>query len=687
MKRLQNTAWKQRILLLLTAFFILVAGRVFFLVYNYPKSPPAPADIALAFVRGIPFDLATIPVFLLPGMLVGLGLLLFFWVLQKMRKKETLAGLSTATWAFRIELAVHLAFFAFLIGLMLSSAYNYRFNDRHLGWEFSAYLVDLPMLARSSIERSPVFSVGLLALVGLFVALAIWIPQRLKQTFQVGKEILHLLLWAILLLVLSRGGFQASPIRPADALRTGNSYLDQLSLNGVFTVSRDLSDEEEFRPVVDRQEAVRYSRALIDRSDAFLSDEFPLLRYMPPGKSAMLERSVGTVKKPNIVLLILESGGASLLKHHGGDPRLTPFLNDLLFQSVYFERFFASGGRSANGIFAMFTGIPDRAGRTILRSSQIQNRFGGLATLLAQNGYHTSFYHGGDATFDNLNRVLPKLGFQIVRGQEALKNLTDEAPSSTIGFDDRQVLRLFLKHLNEQEGPFFASYFSQSTHHPFSIPADFASRLASDARTKDMKGFPASVRFMDESLKEFFESARKEPWFKNTIFLVVADHTQHAGLNYLQDRQIPLFIYAPDLLQPQIRSDIASQLDLLPTILALSGGGSVYCSMGRDLTSQFYGNNGKPFAFFAGGSDTDIIGWIEGDRILFKHFFLEPGILVPSVEPLSGKNLMTDEPDLYSEYLKNARIYYQMARTLEKENSIWPDSDGLEKIYRHAKKR
>ena len=712
---MQQVLWKQRLYPVLGAFLGLLLVRLFFALYNSPAEPVDFSAILQAYLHGIRFDLATLPVILLPGFLIALA---GFVLATILRKREDLST-SISHWTIRTEMAIHLLFGAFLIGLALSSAYNYSFNGRHLGWEFSAYFNDLPMLARSSIKQSPFFSILLMSLVTAFVTLAFWLPSRIKRqnlTIRPVAELGHIFLWLILLLIAGRGGFQASPIRTADALKTGNAYLDQLSLNGVFTVSRDLSDRDQFRPVVEREQAVQVVRDLLDEPGEFISEDYPLLRYMRPRslqpgafatkpsapllreQSATIETGAPAVpdlhgaekRRPNIVLLILESGSASLLERNGGDPQILPFLNSLVSRSVYFDRFFASGGRSANGIFAMFAGLPDRAGRTILRSSQIQNRFGGLARLLKRNGYRTSFYHGGDAAFDNLDRVLPELGFDVVIGQEELGNLIQDKPTSTIGFDDRQVLTAFLEHLDAQaarEGPFFGAFFSQSTHHPFSIPENHQKKLRENPTTAHLQSFFAAARFMDDSIKEFLEQVKKRPYFKNTIFVIVADHSHHAGLNYLQDRHIPLFIYAPHFWEPELRTDIASQLDLLPTILALASGDQLYSSMGRDLTSDFKGNDAQPFAFFAGGSDTDIIGWIESNRILFKHFFIEQGVLLPSVEPLEPDNLAAKEPETYEEYLLKAQIFYQLARTLEKENSIWPDSVQLENIYRSAKTR
>ncbi|HBS07058.1 MAG TPA: hypothetical protein DEA96_18950, partial [Leptospiraceae bacterium] len=311
------TLWQRRICYFLLAFAGLLCLRVFFLIYNDPSSPVSAGDTTMAFLRGLRFDLATVPLILLPGMIAAFtGMLVALVLTRKPGMKRT-----AIRWSIGLETSIHLLGSAFLTGLGLSSAYNYRFNGRHLGWEFSAYMTDLPMLARSSLDQSLVFSLLLILVVVLLIGLAFWLPIRLDRKIEVkpGREILHISVWILLFLVIGRGGFQTSPIRTADALVTGNAYLDQLSLNGIFTVSRDLGDRDQFRPVVDREVAVDVVRTMLDGSDAFISQEFPLLRYMEPrqlGDSPFSTRLAGAGQKPgttvpgrpNIVLLILESG-------------------------------------------------------------------------------------------------------------------------------------------------------------------------------------------------------------------------------------------------------------------------------------------------------------------------------------------------------------------------------------------
>ena len=275
------TLCQRRLILFFSSVFGLLLLRFFFLVYNAPSPAPPAADIFLAFLRGLRFDLATVPLILLPGFLIAIfGLILAWIVPSKSRSFRS----SILDWTFRIELGFHLVYGAFLVGLGLSSAYNYRFNGRHLGWEFSAYMSDLPMLARSSLDQSLFFSLFLILLVVVFLILAFWLPARIKarKDLSVGRELFHLFIWLLIFLILGRGGFQTSPIRTADALQTGNAYLDQLSLNGLFTVSRDLSDRDQFRPVVERDVAVSVVRSLLDERDAFLSSDYPLLRVMQP---------------------------------------------------------------------------------------------------------------------------------------------------------------------------------------------------------------------------------------------------------------------------------------------------------------------------------------------------------------------------------------------------------------------
>ena len=655
-KRILAFTWKWA---LAGEIFLFLNRFVFCLLFIDRREESGLLDVLFQFLLGFRFDLSTLPFLVLP--------VLFFSPLLLFHGRF-------ATLILRI--AVFLQIFA--IGLantvLIASTYNFDVNNKHVGWEFQAYLKDLPTLLSGVFEQSFITGVLYVSILPAALILAWYLAfVRFRPDHSVtpglsrrlGLSALYEFLIIAIFSIAYRGGLQQSPLRPGDAMK-GSSFVSAVPLNGIFTIIHDSADSIEFKKFYSDEENVQAVQKLL--GGKFLSAQYPLLRYMPP---------VST-RKPNIVLVVLESFTGKFLEINGGDPRIAPNLNAMIKKGAYFRRFYASGGRSANGLFCMFAGLPDRAGRTILRSSQIQNRFGGLPSLLDQKGYRTFFVHGGDLKFDNLDTALPHLGFERSFGNTDLKNSGFYHNSAAWGYDDDDTFDMLLRQMRQEPGrPFFGVIFTSNTHHPYTIPAD-APRLFGESEVE--RDFLNAYHYSDAALGRFMDRASRESFYKNTVFLFVADHTHHARLDYLQDRNIPFLIIDPAHPTPAIHDEIGSQLDILPTVLAVSGGDSYYAAMGRSLVS---GGSGERFAFFAGGSNTDVIGWIEGSRLLIKWLISSQSILYTAEQPVNYQNLADLEKDRTEELLRKAQGFHQFARSLEKNNSIWPAERELSTIKKN----
>ncbi len=614
--------------------------------------------LAEQFALGLRFDLATLPVLVAPAVV-------WPWLSRQ-------AALSRPG-QFVLRLCVFGLFPLFVWGQLsvLAGTLYFAVNQKLPGWEYYAYLNDMPLLMESAFRDTP-----LVAGLGVFLSLLVLalgfrfsFPSRSPEpspsearplTLAFAARAVSLQMLTVLLgLVALRGGWQQNPLRAADAMRTGNPVLDTLPLNTVFTALQDFSGRDEFRTFYPRDQNIAFIQKLLGRPEDFPNAEYPLLRRMP---ATLPVRS----PRPNIVLVILESYTAALLWPYGGDPALAPEFRRIAESSVVFRRFFSAGGRSANGIFSMLAGIPDRAGRTILRSPQVSIRLGGVGRLLGAKGYETFFYHGGDLRFDNLDRVLPRLGFADRVGADELQKSGCCKHRHVWGYDDADTFAAFLRRLDRARRPFFGVVFTLNTHHPFAIPDHFAKPYAGRPQGDFLNAF----HYTDHVLGSFFRQAQTRPWFGDTVFLITGDHAHHTGLDYLDDRMVPLLIYRPGRLRHQIREDVASQLDILPSVLSLAGGDSLYAGMGRDLFAPMAR---EPFAFFAGGSGTNVIGWIQGDRIYSEWLLGTLQGLYTSKKPLTLQELSAREGNLAGELRHRTRHFHQFARTIERENRVWPE--------------
>ena len=656
----------------------LLVHRLIFLTVYFPGVAEAPLGALFTqYFFGLRFDLASLPLLAGPFLLFAPAYTHYRQGSRPVRSFLRFINFGQYVWFIYVSMT------------LIASTFNFNFNNKHIGWEYYAYFQDISTIFSGLIEERPVQFLLYLLTLPLFVWAGYFMVYRLKnndyvridRSGQTGaepgiKQYLitagSMLLIAGLFVLALRGGFQENPLRSADAMYAtgGSSYLNSVPLNGVFTIVQDRHDVAEFRKFYDQDENIKYVQKLLGKPEDFFSDEYPLLRKMPPRALPGARTGGG---KPNIVFILLESFTAKFLKEHGGDPEIAPNLNTLIEGGRYYRRFYASGGRSANGLFATLAGLPDRAGRTILRSAQIQNRFGGVAGLLSRKNYRTFFIHGGNLKFDNLNRVLPHLGFEKSIGMRDMDKTGRYKKKTAWGYHDEESFDVLYREMlggdtnRHDRRPFFGVLFTVNTHHPYPLPDK---KLEFFPPEKPGGKFLNAYRYTDQCLGEFFKRARQSSSFNNTIFVIMADHTNHAGLNYLEDRHIPMLIYAPGRVRPVKLDVIGSQLDMLPTLLALSGGDSHYAAMGRDLTLAKQPEN--PFAFFAGGSNTNVIGWIQKDRLLSRWLENKNQYLFTSTPPGSLHNLAGVEKDIADDYTRKVQAFHQFARFLERENKIWP---------------
>lgn len=655
----------------------LMLHRAIFAALHYGGQPAV--DVASSLAAGIRFDLASLSVVAGPYLLCC-ALLDFF--------EGRLPRLVS-----RILLAVQILWMADVHISLFASTFNYGVNEKHLGWEYFAYLNDLPGLYMATWEKDKVSAVFYTLMPFLCIALAAFVFHkqggfRTEETFLIRFSFrFPRLFWLLGLVaaagIFARGGLQQSPLRSADAMVTNSPYLNNLRLNVIFTVMNDSGDTLDFKTFYDRDENIAFVNELLDSGK--ISSEYPMLRYMPE-RTLRADRGHAPAK-PNVILVIIESFTAKFLEAEGYDPSIAPHFNRLVREGVYFKRFYATGGRSANGLFAMFSGVPDRAGRTILRSSQIQNRFGGVAGLLSKRGYRTIFVHGGDLKFDNLATVLPHLGFQKSFGRDEMARSGFQGSTNVLGYDDADTFRYLLTQ-TDGEGPFFAAMFTQNTHYPYISP-----EVRDYSKDRIANLFLSSYHYVDSLLGAFVKSLAQKPYARDTIVLFVADHTHHAGLNYLEDRTIPFLIYAPAMFSPRQVDLVSSQLDVLPVILSLTGGQTLYASMGRDTALDSGLVSGKrvdpdqePFAYFAGGSNTNVIGWIQGDRIALAWLDRDTPLFLTARPPISAANFALTEKEQFALFTKRMQHYHQYARTLEKTNRIWPEPALVEQLQREFRR-
>ncbi|MCI0993266.1 LTA synthase family protein [Pseudomonas corrugata] len=356
----------------------------------------------------------------------------------------------------------------------------------------------------------------------------------------------------------------------------GNAYQNELASNGPYQFFAAFRNNEldygQFYSSLAPATVAQHIRAELNEPNArFIGED-------PQDIRRMIDNP-GTLRKPNIVLVTIESLSAKYLGSNGDKRDLTPNLGALRKQSLYFSNFYATGTRTDRGLEAITLAIPPTPGRSIVKRIGRESGFASLGQQLSAIGYDSVFVYGGRGYFDNMNAFFSGNGYRVVDQSSVEESEIHFKNAWGMADEDLYTQTLKLADANyAKQQPFLLQLMTTSNHRPYTYP---------DNRIdiKSGNGRDGAVKYTDYAIGQFLEQARQKPWFDNTIFVFVADHTAgSAGKEDLpiSNYQIPLFIYAPKLIEPRENAQLASQIDLAPTLLGL---------LNLDYRSTFFGRN------------------------------------------------------------------------------------------------
>jgi len=269
------------------------------------------------------------------------------------------------------------------------------------------------------------------------------------------------------------------------------------------------------------------------------------------------------------VVILLESFASEYVGYLNSGRGFTPFLDSLMKESLVFENHFANGRRSIEAIPAVLSGIPALMEEPFLTSNFQSNRIKGLAEVFKQRNYSTSFFHGaqnGSMFFDSF---AARIGFDSYFG---LSEFPDPSQSDgQWGIFDEPFFQFFAEQLTQSSKPFFGFIFTLSSHHPYKIPEQYMGRFPSG----DLEIHP-SIGYTDFALAQFFETAKKQDWFKKTLFVITSDHTQLSSTAKYRTQsgvyRVPLILFAEGVDWTGVSGSRVSQhVDIFPTLMDLYG--------------------------------------------------------------------------------------------------------------------
>jgi phosphoglycerol transferase MdoB-like AlkP superfamily enzyme len=427
-----------------------------------------------------------------------------------------------------------------------------------------------------------------------------WEPSKGRIAY-LSKTIGLSLLAAFLLALGIRGRVShKSPIRIGTAFFSTYAFPNQLGLNPVYTFFYSALEAGKNRGreirLMDPTEALDRARAYLNIKETRRYDS-PLARLVQPK---------GKRIPANVVLIIMEGLSAGRMARYGSKENLTPFLDSLAGRSLCFDNVYTAGIHTFNGVYGTLFGMPALMKQHPMHGAVSMQPFSGLGQTLLAQGYTTAFFCTHDAQFDNMAGFLSNNGFQHIVSQP---DYPSDRVLSTLGVPDDFMFEYSMPLLNEWHQslkPFLAVFLTSSNHGPEVIPPGIPFAPKSRELSKQI------VEYADWSLEKFVGLCRREPWFDNTVFVLVADHGVSLDPVYdlpLSLNHSPLLVYGPGTIKsPKACQSPGGQIDIGPTILGLLNVPYVNNTLGADLI-----NEPRPYAYFCAD---DKIGVVDRENYL-----------------------------------------------------------------------
>ncbi len=638
-------------LLGLTIFF---AYRVaMLLIFSDRADHPSINDLAQVFLIGLRFDTVVI----LLTLLVPLVLLPWLNLTRLIVRNLTLTYL-TAT-------------FSFLIFVLLADIRYFSHFDSHLNFQALQYVVTGGKTTWHVTVTDPLFWPSIAAWLVLTAACFLLFRYLLKKTeplplrFSWTTQIVWFIIAFALLFLGVRGRTGLSPIDWGVAYISDNEFVNQLGLNGVYTLGKAFKEEGHDPRLVYTPERFRFP--FIPTDDALDTVQtilgMPNERWLEPSESLL--REVSAPEKfgfrPNIVLVLMESWTGRYTGALGSDLNLTPRFDSLAAHGILFDQFYATGSRTNYGLAGTLCSFPSLPGRSILDRYQAEHPFVTLPEILQTRGYTNMFTYGGDLVFDNMEGFFKTHGIEHFMGEAEFGR---EHIFAKWGIPDHITFDRLVKVADSLPRPFLITHLTISNHEPFDLPDSSVQVYFDDSEESRTRN---SHRYADWAVGRFIDSISALPLFDSTIFLFVSDHNilvPAAPTPHPLQFRVPLLIYSPALLGSEARrvSVVGGQVDIIPTLMGILGGGYTHASWGRDLLNLSPGDPG-----FVSINILNKMGYIEGDRYYTSWVGLPPSFYKTS-DLYSLTNFAIDyrQHDLvgFARLQRRMQIYMQLADQL-----------------------
>lgn len=485
---------------------------------------------------------------------------------------------------FLVTLMLFIAFFSFAAEFPFWDEFKTRFNFIAVDYLIYTYEVF------ENINESYPIPVIILGMTACIVCVFFLFRKKkvFSYTFSDRMRFGKRLIYTSVIVIFGVGLLSLLKNRQAEF--SNNTYINELSKNGVFSFftafKANQLDYTQFYNTIPEKEAYSIlKKELLQDKQTYTNSKFDNITRNFEGDST---------KNPNIILICIESFSAEFLQKFGNTQNLTPNYENLASEGIFFTNMFATGTRTVRGMEALTLSVPPTPGNSIVRRPDNDHLFS-IATILRKRNYDLKFIYGGDGYFDNMNSFFGGQGFSIVdrdRGNPLPDNIKTERiniEDSEVTFEnawgicDEDIYNQSIKMADKESKknkPFFQFVMTTSNHKPYTFP-DHKINMEQGSRE-------AAVRYTDFALGEFMKKARKKAWFKNTTFVIVADHCASSAGKWeinTEKHHIPAVIYNAETPKMEV-GKLVSQIDLMPTVFSLFGWNFNNATYGKNIMAM-----------------------------------------------------------------------------------------------------
>jgi phosphoglycerol transferase MdoB-like AlkP superfamily enzyme len=534
--------------------------RIGFFLWQYDEVSWNIIDLARTLLTGLFFDLGTI-------VFISICSVLYYSILPN---KWIGSLLDKVLVCFFTSLTVFILVFTFFAELTFWDEFKTRFN--FIAVDYLIYTHEVVANIKQSYPL-PILIGGVLLLTLVFLFI-FYKRKAFATTFTSAVNFKTRL--SVLIPTIAVALFFAFFINNNQAEWSSNRYNSEISKSGIYSFFAAFRNNQ--MKYVDFYTSIQDDKAFGLIRNKLASDNSI---YSKTNNSIhrKITNSSPSQENKNVVFVLVESLSGSFLKEFGNTQNITPFLDSIAQKSIFFEDLYATGTRTVRGMEAVTLCIPPTPGQSIVKRPDNQNLYT-VCSVFKSRKYDCNFFYGGDGYFDNMNAYFGGNGFTIYdRGRGSV--LSDQIKTVRHNIDDKEVTfenawgvcdeDIFNKMLKVADAqyknnkPFFNFIMTTSNHRPFTYPSGKIDIPSGTSRE-------GAVKYTDFALKELFNKAKKKPWFKNTVFVIIADHcASSAGKDEIDvaNYHIPAFIVNFDENQNQKITKQCSQIDLWPTLFSL----------------------------------------------------------------------------------------------------------------------